>query len=127
MPVTRHPPHRSRRALLTRRAPTSGSNAETLIRIWVQGTWMRQPFFDYPCVGAAPPALDLREDPTGGLGSRSERDRIGNNTEQEFRGNNAKFQPQNTPDKLFIFMFFFSIHQIHVDKPTSCCTIVTNT
>ena len=30
MPVARHPPHRSRRALLTHRAPASGVDAKTL-------------------------------------------------------------------------------------------------
>ena len=28
MPIARHPPHRSRRALLTHRAPASGNNAQ---------------------------------------------------------------------------------------------------
>jgi len=41
MPVTRHPPHRSRRAALPHRAPASGRDAQALRRIRMQnvGFW----------------------------------------------------------------------------------------
>ena len=41
MPVTQHPPHRSRRALLTHRAPTSGSDVHAQVRVWMTnaGPW----------------------------------------------------------------------------------------
>jgi len=46
MPVTRHPPYRSRRALLTHRAPTSGADVQLKIRIWMHHTDFGQPSVD---------------------------------------------------------------------------------
>jgi hypothetical protein len=41
MPVTRHPPHRSRRAELPHRALASGSNAQALCRVGMQDSGLR--------------------------------------------------------------------------------------
>jgi ABC-type phosphate/phosphonate transport system substrate-binding protein len=46
MLLSEHPPHRSRRALLTHRAPALGDNAKTLSRVWVADTGKRDPFCD---------------------------------------------------------------------------------
>jgi len=46
MPVTRHPPYRSRRALLTHRAPTSGADVQLKIGIWMHRTGFGQPSVD---------------------------------------------------------------------------------
>jgi len=46
MPVTRHPPYRSRRALLTHRAPTSGSDVQLQIGVWMHDTDFWEPSFD---------------------------------------------------------------------------------
>jgi len=35
MPVTRHPPHRSQRALLTHWAPASGNDVQAQVRLWM--------------------------------------------------------------------------------------------
>ena len=43
MPVTRHPPYRSRRALLPHRAPTSGADVQIKIGIWMHHTDFGQP------------------------------------------------------------------------------------
>ena len=41
-PVTRGPPHRSRRALLAHRAPTSGSDAQALVEVERMRRWQRR-------------------------------------------------------------------------------------
>jgi hypothetical protein len=41
IPVTRHPPHRSRRAELPHRALASGSNAQALCRVRMQDAGLR--------------------------------------------------------------------------------------
>jgi len=43
MPVTRHPPHRSQRALLTRWAPASGNDAQAFRRIRMQDSGIWEP------------------------------------------------------------------------------------
>jgi hypothetical protein len=44
MPVSRHPPHRSQRALLTHWAPTlSMHDVKSLRRPWVKDSWRRKP------------------------------------------------------------------------------------
>ena len=43
MPVTQHPPHRSRRAALPHRAPASGRDAQTLRGIRMQEVRFGQP------------------------------------------------------------------------------------
>src|SRR5262245_44195109 len=51
MPVTQHPPHRSRRAALPHRALASGHNAQTRRGIGVQDVGWRQPL---GCEGISP-------------------------------------------------------------------------
>jgi hypothetical protein len=40
--ISLRPPHRSRRALLTHRAPTLDGDEEPRLRPWVQDAWKRQ-------------------------------------------------------------------------------------
>jgi len=44
MPVTWHPPHRSRRALPTHRTPASGADAKALLGMWVANARRWYPF-----------------------------------------------------------------------------------
>ena len=46
MPVARHPPHRSQRALLTHWAPTSGVNVHAQVRITMTDAGLWKPAFD---------------------------------------------------------------------------------
>jgi hypothetical protein len=46
MPVARHPPYRSRRALLTHRAPTLGTDVQLKIGVRMHHTDFGQPPFD---------------------------------------------------------------------------------
>lgn len=43
MPVARHPSHRSRRALLTHRAPTSGRNVPSQVGVRMINAGLREP------------------------------------------------------------------------------------
>src|SRR5262245_54535755 len=72
-PVTRRPPHRSRRAALPHRAPASGCNAQALRRIRMADTRCREPAFCegvHPLPGQPVPLTSSAERPTPGASDR---------------------------------------------------------